>query len=296
MTTLRFFIVDVFTSRPLAGNPLAVFPEADGLDAGVMQAIAREFNFSETTFVMQPRAPKAFRRLRCFSPTAEVFGAGHNALGAWWVVVAHGDAPRDAELWQELGERVLPVNVSRRDGTIERLAMTQVSPVLTPVRLTPPDVATALRVPVDSMNGDLQACVSTAGATKHLLVPLKSLDDVTRMRPDANAVIALAKPHGCEGCYAFTRETHDANAIAHARGFFPGIGIAEDPATGSAAGPLGAYLVERRMADADRWLTIEQGDAIERFSRIEVRVGGGRIEVGGSCAIAATGEFALAAV
>src|SRR5256885_7535728 len=100
---LRFFLVDVFTSRPLAGNPRAVWLEADGIDVNLMQAIAREFNFSETTFVMKPREGAnrpaetqdarrpAFRRLRCFSPTAEVFGAGHNALGAWWVVVTHGD-------------------------------------------------------------------------------------------------------------------------------------------------------------------------------------------------------------
>src|SRR5581483_9428814 len=167
-------------------------------------------------------------------------------------------------LWQELGERVLPVSVSRRDGAIERLAMTQVSPVLTPVALTARGIATALRVSEDSINMNLQACVSTAGATKHLLVPLPSLDAVMRVRPDAGALLALAAPHGCEGCYAFTLEARERNAIAHARGFFPGIGIAEDPATGSAAGPLGAYLVERGIAEADRWLTIEQGDAIER--------------------------------
>ena len=169
--------------------------------------------------------------------------------------------------------------------------MTQVSPVLTPVALTPRDVAAALRVSEASVSVNLPACLSTAGATKHLLVPLERLDDVTSVRPDEGALVALANLHGCEGCYAFALDTREPNATAHARGFFPGIGIAEDPATGSAAGPLGAYLVERGIADPDRWLTIEQGDAIERPSRIEVRISGGRVEVGGSCAIAGTGEL-----
>jgi len=182
---LRFFLVDVFTSRPLAGNPLAVFLDADDIDVNLMQAIAREFNFSETSFVMKPREGAdrpaeaqeargtAFRRLRCFSPTVEVFGAGHNALGAWWVVVTHGGAPDDAVLWQEIGERVLPVRISRRNGAIERLAMTQVPPVLTPIGLTRRDVAAALHVSEHSVSVNLPACVSTAGATKHLLVPLE---------------------------------------------------------------------------------------------------------------------------
>jgi PhzF family phenazine biosynthesis protein len=126
-------------------------------------------------------------------------------------------------------------------------------------------------------------------------VPFERLDDVMHLRPDADALIALAKPLGCEGCYAFTLDAREPDVIAHARGFFPGIGIAEDPATGSAAGPLGVYLVERRIASPDRWLTIKQGDEIERPSRIEVRVSGRSVEVGGSCAIAAAGELGLPA-
>ncbi len=84
-----FAVVDVFTDRALSGNLLAVFPAADGLDPQTMQAIAREVGFSETTFVMAPRQ-RAVRRLRCFSPAAEVFGAGHNVLGAWWLLAASG--------------------------------------------------------------------------------------------------------------------------------------------------------------------------------------------------------------
>ena len=90
MNSYTFVLVDVFTEHPLAGNQLAVIPNAEGLDEGQLQAIAREFNYSETTFILPPRQAKANWRLRSFSPSAEVFGAGHNALGAWWVLAARG--------------------------------------------------------------------------------------------------------------------------------------------------------------------------------------------------------------
>ena len=119
MASYPFVLIDVFTEKPLSGNPLAVVPGADGLDAETMQAIAREFNFSETTFTLTPRSPGATRRLRSFSPTAEVFGAGHNALGAWWAILERGDVPLpegETTFWQELGDRVLPVSATWRLG------------------------------------------------------------------------------------------------------------------------------------------------------------------------------------
>src|SRR5713226_6190913 len=122
----RFLFVDVFTDVPLAGNPLPVVPDAEGLDADQMQAIAREFNASETTFVLPPRDQFATRRLRCFSPSSEVFGAGHNALGAWWVIVERGNlsvGDGETRLSQELGDHVLPVDVLRESGTLVRVAL-----------------------------------------------------------------------------------------------------------------------------------------------------------------------------
>ena len=135
MESYPFVLIDVFTDTPLAGNPLAVVLGAEGLDAERMQALAREFNLSETTFVLQPRSLEATRRLRSFSPIAEVFGAGHNALGAWWAVLARGDVPLpegETTLWQELGERVLPVSVTRASGRLRRIAMTQATPRVGP--------------------------------------------------------------------------------------------------------------------------------------------------------------------
>jgi PhzF family phenazine biosynthesis protein len=126
-----FVLVDVFTDRPLSGNQLAVV-NGEGLDAGGMQSIAKEFGYSETTFLLPPRQKKAAWRLRCFTPSIEVFGAGHNALGAWWVLAAQGrvslSGPR-TETWQELGERVLPVEIESAGDKPTRVWMTQTTPV-----------------------------------------------------------------------------------------------------------------------------------------------------------------------
>jgi PhzF family phenazine biosynthesis protein len=291
-----FVLVDVFTDTPLAGNPLAVVPEAEGLDASRMQAIAREFNLSETTFVLPPRSRGATRWLRSFSPIAEVYGAGHNALGAWWAILSRGDVPLaegETTLHQELGERVLPVSATMASGRLRRIAMTQAAPQ---VGSGVPDLrglARALSLEPEALEVEGLEPQVISTAARHLLVPARSLSDLARVRVDPGALAALARPLGCEGCYLFCLETRDSSSTAHARGFFPGIGIEEDPATGSAAGPLGCYLVARARAREDVWLTIEQGDEIERRSRIEVRVKGDRVDVAGRCAVVAEGRLLL---
>lgn len=296
MESYPFVLVDVFTDAPLAGNPLAVVFEAEGLDAARMQALAREFNLSETTFVLPPRSPEATRRLRCFSPTSEVFGAGHNALGAWWAILERGDVPvpeGETTFWQELGERVLPVSATHASGQLRRIAMTQASPRVGPHRPELTALARALSLEREALEVEgLEPQVVSTGAS-HLLVPARGLADLARVRVDGRELAALAKPVGCEGCYLFCLETREPSSVAHARGFFPGIGIDEDPATGSAAGPLAHYLVARGRAREGEWLTIEQGDEIQRPSRIEARVSADRVEVAGRCAILAEGKVRL---
>jgi trans-2,3-dihydro-3-hydroxyanthranilate isomerase len=294
--TYRFVLVDVFTDTPLTGNPLAVFPEADGLDDSTMQALAREFNFSETTFVVSPRDDRATRRLRSFSPVAEVFGAGHNALGAWWAIVAGGEVSlqRNGTVWQELGNRVLPVEVTFGSAGLSQIAMTQATPREAGAAPERASLARALSIDVDALLvPGLAPCVVSTGATTHLLVPVRCLADLTRVSVDAEKLISLVRPFGCEGCYCYCLERSGGGSLAHARGFFPGIGIAEDPATGSAAGPLGAHLVARGMAPADKWFTIEQGNEVGRRGRIDVRVSGERIDVGGGCVVVGSGTIAL---
>ncbi|HMB28917.1 MAG TPA: PhzF family phenazine biosynthesis protein [Blastocatellia bacterium] len=298
MKPYKFALVDVFTEQPLAGNQLAVFPNAQGLTEDQMQAIAREFNYSETTFILPPRHAKADFRLRSFSPSAEVFGAGHNALGAWWVLGAQGAvslSDSGATLRQELGERVLPVEISSRAGSLLRVAMTQGEPRYGKKLTGRAALAGALGLDPSELESEVESLDPQAVSTgaRHLLVPVRSLAALKRVRVDAEKLIALASPLGCHGCYLFSLETLEPGSAAHARAFFPGIGISEDPATGSAAGPLAALLASRGLIPEDAWVVIEQGDQMARPSRIEARVRGDRIEVAGRSVIVAEGTLFL---
>jgi trans-2,3-dihydro-3-hydroxyanthranilate isomerase len=296
MSTYPYVLVDVFTDRPLAGNPLAVIPSAEGLDDDVLLAIAREFNHSETTFILPPRQQKADWRLRAFTPKEEVFGVGHHTLGAWWVLAAQGGvALRDPEskFWQEVGESVLPVAISSEAGAPLRVSMTQDKPRFGDKLSDIEGLARALGLDPSDFDLDTQAPQAASTGAAHLLAPVRTLSALERVRVDVERLVALARPLGCEGCYLFSLETREPGSAAHARGFFPGIGITEDPATGSAAGPLGALLASRGLLPEGVWAVIEQGDEIGRPSRIEVRVSGDQVEVAGRSVIVAEGKLFL---
>jgi len=296
MDSYKFVLVDVFTEQPLAGNQLAVVLNARGLADSKMQAIAREFNYSETTFILPSRQAKAAWRLRSFSPSAEVFGAGHNALGAWWVLAARGIIGLSdpfTTLWQELGGKVLPVGIYSEAGKPLRVAMTQSEPHFGDKLTDRTELACALGLDSSDLEVDGLEPQAVSTGAMHLLVPVRSLSALERVRVDAHALITLARPLGCEGCYLFCLETHEQGAAVRARAFFPGIGISEDPATGSAAGPLGAYLASRNLIAEGVWAVIEQGVEMERPSRIEVRVQGEQVEVAGRSVIVAEGTLHL---
>jgi trans-2,3-dihydro-3-hydroxyanthranilate isomerase len=292
-----FVVADVFTDKPLAGNPLAVFPDVTGLDEQTMQAIAREFGHSETTFILPSRRPEAAWRLRCFTPQAEVFGAGHNALGAWWVLAAKGrvslNSGSTTVVRQELGERVLPLELSHPNGTLQRVVMNQARPVFGETLDDLGALGQVLGLPVSDLDlSGLRPQAVSTGA-QHLLVPVQGLSSLAKLHVDAGKLLALVRPLGCEGAYVFTLETREPGSRAHARAFFPGIGIVEDPATGSAAGPLGALLARHQIIPEATFVVIEQGDEAARPSRIEVRVTADRVEVGGRCVIVAQGSLLL---
>jgi PhzF family phenazine biosynthesis protein len=296
MHSYKFVLVDVFTEQPLAGNQLAVVLNAQGLADSQMQAIAREFNYSETTFVLPARQAKADWRLRSFSPSAEVFGAGHNALGAWWVLAERGIVGLTdpvTTFWQELGDQVLPVGIYSEAGKLIRVALTQSEPHFGARLIDRTSLACCLGLDLSDLEVDrLEAQVVSTGAA-HLLVPVRNLSALERVRVDAQSLVALAQPLGCQGCYLFCLDTHEQASAACARAFFPGIGISEDPATGSAAGPLAAYLASRNLITEGVWAVVEQGYEMKRPSRIEVRVTGAEVEVAGRSAIVADGTISI---
>jgi trans-2,3-dihydro-3-hydroxyanthranilate isomerase len=292
--TIPFCFVDVFASRPLTGNPLSLIPDADGLAESQMQAIAREFNQSETTFVLRPSKPDATWRLRSFTPIgAEVFGAGHNALGAWlWL--AHADRlPAVGALTQEIGDEVLPVEVSRGDDGLVSVTMAQSAPRFGGVAGDRAELAASLGLAEADLVPDRAAQVVDTGAG-HLLVPLRDRAAVDRSRPVTERLAAVLRQAGGEGCYLYSRDPVDpGDAVAYTRFFNPTMGIAEDPATGTAAGPLVARLVAEGQVPDGRPVIVEQGFALGRPSRIQVSVAGPRVRVGGSGLVVAEGTLAL---
>jgi PhzF family phenazine biosynthesis protein len=264
-------LIDVFAQAPLAGNPLAVVEGADGLDEGTMRRIAREFNQAETTFLM--KSDRADRRLRSFTASGvEVGGAGHNALGAWlWLGHrgALGALTTPATFRQEIGDDVLPITL-REQGGRPHAQMRQA-----PLRLAPPlarlaPLAEALRLAPGDLLADPPARAADTGAA-HLLVRARDRDAVDRATPRAQALLEVLGPAGAEGCYLYAFDEAEPGG-AYARFFNPTVGLWEDAATGTAAGPLAAYLgAEGRLA-ASGELTVEQGVRMGRRSLLRVRL------------------------
>ena len=292
-----FYFVDVFATGPLTGNPLSLVPDADGLDEAQMRAIAREFNQSETTFVLRPSLPGASVRLRSFTPAgAEVGGAGHNALGAWlWLEAADRLAapPAGSGLQQEIAGQVLPVEVVREAGRPAVVWMDQSPPVFGGVAGDRARLAVCLGLGErDLLPGEDAQVVSTGAG--HLLVPAGDRDAVDRAVPDPARLVRALRQVGAEGCYLYSPDPVDAAAaVAYARFFNPTVGIAEDPATGTAAGPLAARLVAAGRVPDESTVIIEQGYALGRPSRIAVSVCGQRVRVGGSGLVVAEGTLTV---
>jgi trans-2,3-dihydro-3-hydroxyanthranilate isomerase len=293
-TRVAFYFVDVFASRPLAGNPLSLVPDADSLDEGRMRAIAREFNQSETTFLLRPSLPGADVRLRSFTPIgAEVGGAGHNALGAWLWLESAGRLPpagADGSLQQEITGQVLPVEVTREAGLPAVVWMDQSPPAFGPAAGNLACLAGSLGLAGEDLaSGEPAQTVSTGVA--HLLVPARDRAAVDRAAPDPARLAPVLRQAGAEGCYLYSRDAAGTASAAYARFFNPAVGIAEDPATGTAAGPLAARLAAEGRIAGQAEIVIEQGRALGRPSRIRVSVSGRRIRVGGSGLVVAEGTM-----
>jgi trans-2,3-dihydro-3-hydroxyanthranilate isomerase len=291
-----FYFVDVFATGPLTGNPLSLVPDADGLDEAQMRAIAREFNQSETTFLLRPSLPEATVRLRSFTPAgAEVGGAGHNALGAWWWLEAAGrlaSAAASRGLRQELAGQVLPVEVARGAGRPALVWMDQSPPHFGDVAGDRARLAACLGLDErDLLEQDAQVVSTGAG---HLLVPAGNRGAVDRAAADPARLVPALREVGAEGCYLYSPDPVDAaGAVAYARFFNPAMGITEDPATGTAAGPLAARLVATGRVPDESTVVIEQGYALGRPSRITVSVFGQRVRIGGSGLVVAEGTLTV---
>lgn len=263
-------IIDVFAETALSGNPLAVVEDADALSDSQMRRIAGEFNQAETTFVL--RSSRADRRLRSFTASGvEVSGAGHNALGAWLWLGEQGRLgplaiPRTFQ--QELGDDVLPITLQSIDGRVHGRMRQAALRLFDPIDAVGP-LAEALGLEREDILAEPPPRAADTGAA-HLMVRVRDGHVVDRAVPDAAKLLAVLRRMPAEGCYVYAFHP-DAPATAYARSFNPTVGLWEDAATGTAAGPLAAMLDALGLL-RDRRIDVEQGTRMGRRSILRLRL------------------------
>jgi len=273
-----YVIVDVFTDTPLEGNPLAVFTDARDVPSERMQQIAREMNLSETVFVL-PAEDDADARIRIFTPSSELPFAGHPTLGAALVL---GEPTRKDTIRLETGAGVIPVELEREDGQIVSGRMRQPVPSWAPYERAD-ELLAALGV--DSSQLPVEAY---RNGPRHVYVALETEQAVAALAPDLGALAGL--PDLGVNCFA------GSGTRWKTRMFAPAYGVAEDPATGSAAGPLAVHLARHGRIPFGQEIEIRQGAEIGRPSTLYARVEGegdqiDKVEVAGSAVVVARGEL-----
>jgi trans-2,3-dihydro-3-hydroxyanthranilate isomerase len=278
----RYVVADVFTDTPLAGNQLAVFTDARELPEELLQPLAREVNFSETVFVYQPEAG-GHARIRIFTPAAEIPFAGHPTLGTAFVLAAPLQL---GEIRLETGSGIVLVALERDEtGRIVFGRMEQPLPSVEPY-----DGAEDLVAAVGVERSELPVELYDNGM-RHVYVALPSEDAVATLKPELGRLGELPPNLGIN-CFA------GAGRRWKTRMFAPGGGVPEDPATGSAAGPLAVHLARHGRIEFGDEIEISQGTEIGRPSTLFARAEGStdeltRVEVGGSAVVVARGEFQL---
>jgi trans-2,3-dihydro-3-hydroxyanthranilate isomerase len=280
-----FRLVDVFTPRPLSGNQLCVVPDPVGVDEETMQALAKEIGFSETTFVTESGGDRY--AMRIFTPAAELPFAGHPTLGTAFVLVSEGRVTSRATQVVAAGE--IPVEVDLQAGTAW---MTQLPPEFGSVFEDRELIARAIGLEVGDLDPDLPVRTVSTGLPP-TIVPLRDAETLRRAVRNAAVVADAVEASGGEDLYLFAVTEEGVTA----RMFDAELGVREDPATGSAAGALGAYLAEHELAGMPGSVLIRQGEQVGRPSELFIetaREGGAwRVRVGGGVHVVGRGTFEL---
>jgi trans-2,3-dihydro-3-hydroxyanthranilate isomerase len=304
MRHYRYNLLDVFTDSPFGGNPLAVFPDARDIDPLTMQAIAKEFNLSETTFVLPPVDQSADHRVRIFTPAIELPMAGHPTIGTAFVLAREHTqsqpARRQTTLRLEEGVGVIAITLDWNTPHAPRITMQQPLPTFGPRFQAAGSIAEILALDPAELRSELPIEVVSCGVP-FLLVPVRDLRAIQRISLQQGlwqqALADFASPH----ILAFTQQTQTQGAAVHCRMFAPAMGIAEDPATGAANGPLGSYLVHYGLVPArERVVSLmcEQGFEMGRPSLMYITLEHTdgeihNVSVGGHCVYMGEGELVL---
>jgi PhzF family phenazine biosynthesis protein len=289
METRRALLVDAFTSEPLSGNAAGLVPDAGGLGAAAMQAIARELNASETAFLTESEA--ADRRIRYFTPAQEVDLCGHATVAshAWLAEAGEIDA----------GTHSLETNVGVIEVTVDdgMVWMTQDDAVVETVDVAYERVADALGADpatLRDVGADLPLATASTGLG-FLVVPVNFLAALSGLEPDTGAIAALTEELDVTGVYAFSFDALDVDSTLHGRMFAPAAGVDEDPVTGTASGAVGAYLREVEAFDGElpEEMVLEQGHFVDRPGTVRVRARSDPVEVGGRAVTALDGSVVV---
>lgn len=300
MKKYRAYQIDAFTTQRFAGNPAGVIPDADGLTDAQMQAIARELNNSETAFILSPTAPDHEVWIRFFTPAIEVPSCGHATISAHFVRALEKKLP-SCTVIQKIGIGILPVEIIAQDDGY-KVIMTQgriefLPPIADPERKA---IVAALGLSESDLDRRCPIQIVSTGHSK-VLIGINSRDTLNSLKPDLTRLAELSKMIQCNGYFVFTLASDSDNILTHGRMFAPAIGIPEDPVTGNANGPLGAYLIKHQLVSAGNGVfafSARQGEAIGRPGIVEVEVdvqNGEPVQarVGGRAVVAFKTEFEI---
>lgn len=304
--TLKFYQADVFTDEPFGGNPVAVVTDAAGLTDEEMQKVAREMNLSETVFVLPPGDQKAAAKVRIFTPKQEIPFAGHPILGTFHLLAALKKVPLTEPITQlhyECNIGIFPIELRAHKGQILRVVMTQPKPEFLGRMETPDsllDLAKALGMDRrEIIDAKFPVEVVSTGLPV-IIVPVRTLTAVRSINPNHTLITELCARFGANGIMVFTTVTVDEFSTVHTRMFAAPVGIPEDPATGSASGALGAYLVQNGVVEVAITTEIisEQGYEMDRPSRIIIQVESDddiiqEVKVGGEVVMVIEGTITL---
>ncbi|WP_224360337.1 PhzF family phenazine biosynthesis protein [Hyalangium versicolor] len=295
---MQISIVDAFTRTPGLGNRAGVVLDSGGLDTPAMQRIAAATAASETAFVLSRPGDKAVR-LRYFTPTREIDFCGHATVASFHLLSERGLLGRAGHFQLDCGAGTYDVELEPLEAGHSRVWIVTPQPPWRESPLPIEVVMSLLGGTVDMVDRSLPVL---AGGHR-IFVPLLRREDVWALAPRFEALVRAGQPHGIEGVFVFCRETKDASSVTHARNFVPGFGVAEDPVTGSAHGPLAEYLVNHgvlKLPEAGGLVRVraEQGDAIGKPGRLELEVKGRpgaleRARVGGAAVTVIEGSLRI---
>lgn len=270
----NLYQIDSFTKEKFSGNPAGVITNADGLSSDEMQKIARELNNSETAFIFSSNSSEYDVHIRFFTPTNEVPICGHATIAAHYARAIENKL-ETSKVYHKTGAGILPVDIVKENNDY-KITMTQGKIEFGDIiqGTNREKLLSAINISEDDLLESYPIQIVSTGHSK-VMVGIKNIETLNKMNPNYDALSTLSGVINCNGYYVFTVDSQDSDILVHGRMFAPAIGINEDPVTGNANGPLGAYLVHHKLVNHDNSLfkfKAKQGETIKRPGIIEVEV------------------------